>query len=373
VNDEPTTPPPQSRRPDYFDDDTYDGDAYRAPSPPRSSGRRPPPPGARPTPWPMIIGVALLAVLAVVMAFIVFGGDGGSPDGSPSPTPSASAASSAAASAGPSASAAASEAPSASASAGATPTPVSIDLDSIVATTVSDLSVRAGPTTSATKLGSLENGALSFVAGGPVDADGYRWYLVSGLGLPPSTGCTGPFETDPFNCPIWFGWVASASPSGAAWLAPHAIDCAATPIDFEEIVIGVTDLMRLSCFGADPFTFRAFWPEIPDDAGLGGACVSQDEPSGWLVCQNINYNGLVIDEEQGFGGLGLHVSIDPASGVSMPERGTWVELTVHLDDPAAQACDDTTLAQDGDEPPEQWVLSCRGQMVVESVSAVDGP
>jgi hypothetical protein len=322
----------------------------------------------------MIIGIGLLAVLALVMAFIVFGGDGGSPDGSPSPTPSASAASSTPTSSEPSASAAASEAPSASASAAATPTPVSIGLDSIVATTVSDLSVRAGPTTSATKLGSLENGALSFVAGGPVDADGYRWYLVSGLGLPPSTGCAGPFETDPFNCPIWFGWVASASPAGAAWLAPHAIDCAASPIDFEEIVIGVTDLMRLSCFGADPFTFRGYWPEIPDDAGLGGACVSEAKPSGWLICQNINYNGIVIDDETGFGGLGLNVSIDPASGVSMPERGTWVELTVHLDDPAAQSCGtDAVGAMAEERTPEEWILSCRGQMVVESVSAVDGP
>ena len=322
----------------------------------------------------MIGGVALLGILAAVMAALVFGGGG---DSDPSATPSASASVGASASVAASGEASVSAAPSESAapsgSPGPTPTPVSLDLDSIVAATVSDLSVREGPTTSATRLGSLESGALSFVAGGPVDAGGYRWYLLSGLGLPPSTGCAGPFETDPFNCPVWFGWVAAADPNGAPWLTTQAPDCPAEPIQADELMIGVTDLIRLACYGSDPFTFRAFWPEIPDDAGLGGACASQDEPGGWLICQNINENGVVVDDTEEFGGLGVNVSIDPASGVSMPERGTWVELTVHLDDPAAQSCGETTFAEEEDGPPEQWILFCRGQMVVESASAVDGP
>ena len=322
----------------------------------------------------MIIGVGLLGLLAAIMAVVLFGGGG---DADPSPTPTGSSSASAAPSEVPSeaasASAAASESAATSGSPGPTPTPVSLDLDSIVATTVSDLSVREGPTTDATRLGSLENGALSFVAGGPVDADGYRWYLLSGLGLPPSTGCAGPFETDPFNCPVWFGWVAAADSSGAPWLTAQAPDCPAEPIQADELIIGITDLIRLACYGSDPFTFRAFWPELPEDGGLGGACASEGEDGGWLICQNVNENGVVVDETEEFGGLGVNVSIDPASGVTMPERGTWVELTVHLDDPAAQSCGETTVAEEEDGPPEQWILFCRGQMVVESVSAVDGP
>lgn len=320
----------------------------------------------------MIIGVGLLGVLAAVMALLVFGGNGDDPEGSPSPSPgaSSSAVASGSGSSEPSPSA---SAPVESGTPGPTPTPVSLDLDTIVVSTVSDLSVRAEAGTGADRLGSLDNGAPSFVAGGPVDADGYRWYLLSGLGLPPNTGCAGTFETDPYNCPVWFGWVASGSLEGAAWLAPQEQDCAAIPIEFEEIVLGVTDLMRLACFGSDPFTFRAWWPEIPEDAGLGGACASQDEPSGWLLCQNINYDGVKIDDTQDFGGIGLNVTVDPASGVSMPPRGTWIELTVHLDDPAAQGCDEAALAHDGEDPPGQYVLFCRGQMVVESVAAVDGP
>lgn len=326
---------------------------------------------ARPIPWPMIGGIILLAILTVVLAFLVLGG-GAEPIASTEPSPSAAASNEASASAAPSASGA--PIPSPSAEAEPSVAPSELALDTIVVTTVDVLSVRATAGTGAERVGSLANGAPSYVAGGPVDADGYRWYLVSGLGLPPNTGCSGPFENDPYNCPVWFGWVASGSPDGTAWLEAQPQDCAETPFDFEEIVIGVTDLMRLTCFGPDPFTFRAWWPEAPDDAVPGGACVAQDAPSGWLLCQQINVDIVMIDDSQDFGGIGLAVSIDPASGASMPERGTWLELTVHLDDPTAQSCgDDAVGAMAEERTPEAWVLFCRGQLVVESVTAVDAP
>lgn len=349
-------------------DDSYPPQSRRAAS------RQP-----RGTPWLTIIGVVLLAILAGVLAVMVLGGRGDGADSSPSPSASESA--TATASAQPSESAAAETAsPSASAPTETetpaptpTPTPVSLELDSIVATTVNELSVRAGPSTSAERLGSLALGTQGFVAGGPTDADGYRWYLLSGLGLPPNTGCAGPPETDPFTCPGWFGWVAAAAPDGTAWLTAEAADCPDEPLAADDLIIGRTNFQRLACFGADAFTFRAWWPEIPDDAGLGGACASQDEPSGWLVCENVSAAGIVIDDSEPFGGLGLNVYVDPDSGVTMPERGTWVELTVHLDDPAAQGCDEAALAHGGEETAELYVLRCRGKMVVESVAAVDGP
>lgn len=341
--------------------------------------RRPRPGQSRAAPWATIIAVALLAIVGGALVAMLLGG-GDPPDSSPtasrSPSPGASATASSQASPTPSAGATASasaSAPADTASAAPTPTPVSLELDAIVTTTVDELSVRAGPGTGSERLGSLVSGTQAFVAEGPTDADGYRWYLLSGLGLPPNTGCAGPAETDPFNCPVWFGWVAAASPDGEPWLTPEAADCPDEPLVAEDLIIGRTNLQRLACFGADAFTFRAWWPEIPDDAGLGGACASQDEPSGWLLCQNVNDVGIVVDDTEPFGGVGLSVTIDPASSVTMPERGTWVELTVHLDDPAADGCDEAALAHGGEEPAEQYVLRCRGEMVVESVSAVDGP
>ena len=343
---------------------------------PRELRRQPPERrAARPMPWPMIGGIILLAILAAVLAIIVLGGGLDEPGASSEPSFTAAAndePSIAPDDASPSGSAA--PIPSASAEAEATVAPIEVALDTIVVSTVDGLSVRAAPGTGAERLGSLANGTPSFVAVGPTDADGYRWYLVSALGRPPNTGCSGPFQSDPFNCPAWFGWVAAGSPDGTAWLATQPQDCADTPLAFEEIVFGVTDLMRLACYGADPFTFRAWWPEAPDDAPLDVPCLALDTASGWLLCQQLNDDVVMIDDSQGSDGIGLPVLIDPASGVSMPERGTWLELTVHLDDPAARSCGaDAVGAMAEERTPEAWVLFCRGRMVVESVTAVDGP
>jgi hypothetical protein len=58
----------------------------------------------------------------------------------------------------------------------------------------------------------------------------------------------------------------------------------------------------------------------------------------------------------------------------MPDSGTWVELRVHLDDPAAQGCDEAAQTfEEPDQRPEQYVLDCRAELVVESATAVEGP
>jgi hypothetical protein len=78
----------------------------------------------------------------------------------------------------------------------------------------------------------------------------------------------------------------------------------------------------------------------------------------WLVCQNINYNGLVISESAGFEGVGMKISINPATGVTMPPRGQWVEVVGHLDDPAARDCAPVTDTG-GEQDPVRVVLTCR--------------
>lgn len=327
-----------------------------------------PAPESRP-PWPMIIGVAVLGVFALILlALVLTRGPAGTASETPPPTPSSSAGPPASGSASTSASPSA----AATASAGA-PTQPDLAMDTVVATTVQDLTVRDAPGLDGERLGTLEGGALSFLAGEPTDADGFRWYLVSGLGLPPNTGCAVEPETDPYNCPIWFGWVAAASESGEPWLVEHDLACPEEPLTAESLALARTALERLACFGSEPITFRGWWPEIPDDAGLGGACTSQDTPSGWLLCQNINDNLILIDEAEDFFGVGVRVSIDPETDAAMPERGTWVEVRVHLDDPAAQQCGDDAVGVQDEVPPEQIVLGCRAEMVLEAAQTVDGP
>lgn len=342
-----------------------------APYPPLRP-QRPVRPRRRSRSWPVIIGVILLASLAAILILLLLGDRGLDPlSGNPSDDPSDVAGPSASISSAPidpTASGSASSAPS-----NGRPDPSALTIDSIVSTTVERISVRSGPSVDAERLGSVELGTVGFVVDGPVDADGFRWYQVSALGLPPNTGCTGPFVTDPYNCPAWFGWLAGAGENGDPWLATHEIECP-DPSSLEELALGRTALERLACFGSESFVFRAWWPEMPDDAGPGGACVSQDAPSGWLLCQSSNDNGVTIGEDQGFGGIGVSISIDPAIGVAMPPRGRWLELRVHLDDPAAQSCGDDAAGTMAEERvPEEWVLFCRSELVVESVAAVDGP
>jgi hypothetical protein len=93
---------------------------------------------------------------------------------------------------------------------------------------------------------------------------------------------------------------------------------------------------------------------------------------GWLVCQTGNVNGLVISESAGFIGFGMRISIDPASGVTMPPRGQWVEVVGHLDDPAARDCA-PVAGMDGEQDPLRVVLTCRTEFVPESVTPVAGP
>jgi hypothetical protein len=262
------------------------------------------------------------------------------------------------------------------ASVNSSPSAPGILIDGLVRSTVNALRVRAEPTTAGHALGTIDEGQLGYVVAGPVSADGYAWYQLSALGLPPNAGCEPPVRTTPFTCPDWLGWVAAGHPGGQPWLEPATLSCPSSPMNLETLVESgpqgpTTALERLACYRSTPVQFRAWWPEIPPDAGLGGTCGAVVAPNpAWLMCQNINYNDLVISQSAGFEGVGLEISIDPASGVTMPARGQWVEVVAHLDDPAARDC---TPLGGGDQDPVSVVLTCRSELVPDSVNPVAGP
>lgn len=305
----------------------------------------------------------ILPLLAA--ALVACGGTtAGSPVASPTAAPTEPASEPATPS--PSPSAPESEPPSVSPSPSvpADPPSPAIAVDSVVRTTVAGLRLREEPTTAATSLGTLSNGAPSYVVDGPVSADGYSWYLLSGLGIPQYSGCSGPVATDPWECPVWFGWVAAGSPDGDAWLAQHDLDCPTWPevVDFD-IILGVQRIAYLACFGDEERSLTGFYPTIPDDAGLGGACAGVPGEMSWIAC-NLGYEHINPSEADPFGS-GFVFSVDTTS-VPMPDRGQWVRITGRFDHPAA---DDCTF----DDPPERSVLQCRAQFVVESVEVVAAP
>jgi hypothetical protein len=288
-----------------------------------------------------------------------------------SPTPSASATAPGSGTPAPSSS----TTPTASSS----PAAGAIVIDGLAKSTVDGLRVRATPGTAGALLGTIDTGQLAFVVAGPISADGYAWYQLAAPGLPLNAGCEPPFQTTPFNCPDWLGWVAAGQSGSQPWLEAVTWPCPASPMNLDALVnapapLGPrTALERLACYGSTSIRVRGWWPQVPDGAGLGGACGPVVKPNpAWLVCQNINYNGLSISESAGFEGAAMTISIDPASGVTMPPRGQWVEVLGHLDDPAARDCAPLS-ATGGEQDPVKVVLTCRTEFALESVTPVAGP
>ncbi|MGH2428551.1 MAG: hypothetical protein ACRDGV_06635 [Candidatus Limnocylindria bacterium] len=304
-----------------------------------------------------ILLIALLAGCAAVPA-------ADSPDSEPSPPPPST---EAPASSSPEPSPSASALPSAEPSESPAAAPVPLAVDGLAQTTVEGLRLREEPGLAGQSLGTLAIGSSSFVVSGPVSADGYDWYLLSGLGLPQASGCTTPIETDPFACPTWFGWAATDGADGDSWLVPTQPDCPPWPSAglTDDFVYSVQTYTYLACYGGTDHAVAGYYPEIPEDAGLGGACPDVPSELSWIGC-NLGYEHIVLDPATGFFGPGLVLAIDPASGVVMPARGQSVEVTGRFDHPAAQSC---TFG----DAPEASVLACRAQFVVESARAVSSP
>jgi hypothetical protein len=268
--------------------------------------------------------------------------------------------------------------PSASVNPSSTPTPseptaseTPITVDALVATLVDELSVRAMPGADQELLGSLGHGEIGLVMGDSVVMDGTPWYPVTGLGLPPGTGCGPPPESEPFGyCGAWRGWIAGADEAGEPALerTDLQVECPAPDI---EGVLSVGSIYRLLCYGDEEVTITAYWPELPPDGGLGGACPPPDMGVSWLACQRVN-NFFVNEDESDSDSAGLRVSLDPARGIEIPAGGQWLRITGHFDDPAAQRCFEATESVE-DPDPLGAVLQCRVEFVATSVSPTSAP
>ncbi|HEX2765678.1 MAG TPA: PT domain-containing protein [Candidatus Limnocylindria bacterium] len=246
------------------------------------------------------------------------------------------------------------------------PATADIPPDTVVKTIVESLVVRHEPGTSGERFGFLPLGTTAFVLAGPEMVDGLPWYRVTGMGLPYASGCITTPPSEPIGCPAFSGWVAGASAAGDPWIAPSQPDRACPEPDIRSMSeIGFT--YKVVCWADEPITFEAYWPELPEDAGLGGACQGIGRPAGYLFCQNINYNQVNAGPEEGFAAR-LGLSIAPDSGLAMPERGQWVRVTGQFDHPDAQLCGDYTPSEYEDS--YGMVFACRLQFVPTRIEAL---
>lgn len=265
---------------------------------------------------------------------------------SPAPTSSTGASESSA----PSATTAASESPTSSA-------PANPDVG--FATVVVDrLNVRAEPSLSAPILreaiadcpppcapllvGQATRYPELYLLDGPVQADGYDWYLAA-------------TTSEQALFPEYIGWVAAGDESGP-WLVLHEPDCPQPPIELNHLAYsGISRWVAIACFSGQLLTVGGWYVALPADAEPPGECSA--EPA-WLVC-GWGYHMLRPQPAGWYGDANnLQMKVDPASNVEMPPRGNWVEVTGMFDHPAAQACG--TDAQDQ----VAFRLQCRMEFVV---------
>ena len=228
--------------------------------------------------------------------------------------------------------------------------------DDLAEATVDGLRLRETPGTAGKPLGTLALGATSIVVDGPKTADGYDWYLLSGLGLPYASGCiTGPDSKDPWTCPVWLGWAAVRSLDGDEWLRHAEPDCADPAGSLTDFTFQAR-YEYIACYGNRPLTLRG-WLVVQVGVPTQDPCPEVPQTLRWLGCTGMYQ--LADSADASASGLLL------ALRSSLPGDDPRIVVTGHYDDPAARQC--TYGAQ-----PEQSVLSCRAQFVVDSARPSGG-
>ncbi len=119
----------------------------------------------------------------------------------------------------------------------------------------------------------------------------------------------------------------------------------------------------VACYGDAPLTFDATW--------LGGGeadCPAAPEPT-WLACSSFSLQAP--GDTRKVGVPGLFVAIHPSASLSIPsDPYVQVRVTGHFDDPAAQTCRETQLADTETLAPwAETIERCRKTFVVTEAMA----
>jgi hypothetical protein len=200
-----------------------------------------------------------------------------------------------------------------------------------------------------------ENGYVElYLVDGPVEADGYAWYLAATE-----------MHTEERSSlyPEAVGWVAAGDGTDA-WLVPASRTCPTEPVQLADVtLVAMTRLEMLHCFGSEPLTLRGWYPELPPGEEESPAdresCLAE---AAWLLCGSIF--DLLRPEEAEWAGDADYLSlvVDVEAGVTMPARSQWIEVTGSLDHPQSATCGDAGL-----------VVICRSMFVVSSARPSNAP
>jgi hypothetical protein len=311
------------------------------------------------------------AALLLAMAIVAAGCNSPNASQSQSPTQSAASAQATASTAG-------SSEPTPSPS-----SPAGLHVDGMAQVLVNNLNLRVRPSTAAESLGHLPMGEPAYIVDGPVQADGYQWYQLASVLEPYVPPCGEPLLTPTLACSSWFGWAAAGTPDGDPWLAPLNPVCPTERTTASYLSLQRAE--RLACAGDDEWKLTAY---LAEEGGRGCLPIWYVEPV-WLFAQcNLFFPQPVQADSDG--DERLQTFVPPALGTCTYSlyqpgcpfavfKGSWVEITGHLDDPAASTCvaklSDEYLHGDPPPPPDpdQVVFGCRLAFVATAVRPVAAP
>jgi len=209
--------------------------------------------------------------------------------------------------------------------------------------------VRSLPTVDSTSIKYeplLARGDEVFVIDGPVQADGYDWYLVKSFpeGSPDGS----------------FGWVAAGGRDGEIWIEDWApSECPALPRDAPQLGV-ILDELLVHCFGGSELSF-----ELDSSISCRASELSPIEP----VWMSVDCSSLSGDA---CGWCGLPLAADPQYGtLPVGESALWA-FRGHFDDPVAATCRLVAPESSSDPSPEAVIHRCRTMFVVTSLTRL-GP
>ena len=232
------------------------------------------------------------------------------------------------------------------ASASPDPTPAStphasvLEVGGFADVVTTDLVVRSAPGVGADSeiYGTIEH-IPAYIVAGPVDADGFAWWLVAHarhdqLGGPPA------------------GWVAAAGKDGEVWLAPTQPECPPAPTGDEAAWFNAS--IWVSCYTGVEMTLE----------GALGGCAASESPvwdnACWLYpCEDDVAPATCLD------GFDLSSVILHFDGVPAQQEGR-ITVSGHFDDPDATRC-----AAVGGPLAPLAVFECRTHFVVTSSELAD--